>query len=55
MKVVFGDPNAKELKVCQNYVNKINALEPEMAGLSDARLCAKTSEFRLRLSRGNPG
>lgn len=52
MKVVFGDPNAKELKVCQNYVNKINALEPEMAGLSDARLCAKTSEFRLRLSKG---
>ena len=52
MKMVFGDPNAKELKICQGYVNKINALEPEMSGLSDARLCAKTDEFRLRLSKG---
>ena len=40
MKLVFGDPNKKELKVCQGYVDKINALEPEMSGLSDARLCA---------------
>ena len=52
MKLVFGDPNKKELKVCQGYVDKINALEPEMAGLSDARLCAKTQEFRLRLTKG---
>ncbi|WP_347567791.1 preprotein translocase subunit SecA, partial [Acidaminococcus fermentans] len=52
MKLVFGDPNKKELKVCQGYVDKINALEPEMAGLSDARLCAKTQEFKLRLSKG---
>ena len=52
MKLVFGDPNKKELKVCQSYVDKINALEPEMAGLSDARLCAKTQEFRLRLTKG---
>lgn len=52
MKMVFGDPNAKELKICQGYVNKINALEPEISGLSDARLCAKTDEFRLRLSKG---
>nr|WP_308664124.1 preprotein translocase subunit SecA [uncultured Acidaminococcus sp.] len=52
MKLVFGDPNKKELKVCQGYVDKINALEPEMAGLSDARLCAKTQEFRRRLTKG---
>ena len=52
MKMVFGDPNSKELKICQGYVNKINALEPEMAGLSDTRLRAKTDEFRLRLSKG---
>ena len=52
MKLVFGDPNKKELKVCQGYVDKINALEPEMSGLSDARLCAKTQEFKLRLSKG---
>ena len=52
MKRVFGDPSKKELKGCQGYVDKINALEPEMAGLSDARLCAKTQEFRLRLTKG---
>jgi preprotein translocase subunit SecA len=52
MKMVFGDPNKKELKICQGYVDKINALEPEMSGLSDARLRAKTDEFRLRLSKG---
>ena len=52
MKLVFGDPNAKELKVCRAYVNKINALEPDMQALSDARLRAKTDEFRLRLTKG---
>ena len=52
MKMVFGDPNKTELKVCQGYVDKINALEPEISGLSDARLRAKTDEFRLRLTKG---
>ncbi|MDO5596890.1 MAG: preprotein translocase subunit SecA [Acidaminococcus sp.] len=52
MKLVFGDPNKKELKVCQGYVDKINALEPEISGLSDARLRAKTDEFKLRLGKG---
>ena len=52
MKMVFGDPNKKELKVCQGYVDKINALEPEISGLSDASLRAKTDEFRLRLTKG---
>ena len=56
MKLVFGDPNKKELKVCQGYVDKINALEPEISGLSDARLCAKTQEFRAAAYQGgNPG
>ena len=52
MKMVFGDPNKKELKVCQGYVDKINALEPEISALSDARLRAKTDEFKLRLTKG---
>ena len=52
MKKIFGDPNAKELKICQGYVEQINALEPEMVKLSDASLNAKTSEFKLRLSKG---
>ena len=52
MKKIFGDPNAKELKLCQGYVEKINALEPDMAQLSDASLHGKTAEFKLRLSKG---
>ncbi len=52
MKKIFGDPNAKELKEDQVLVDKINALEPEMEKLSDARLCGKTDEFRQRLTKG---
>ena len=52
MILVAGTANKKELKVCQGYVDKINALEPEISGLSDARLRAKTDEFRLRLTKG---
>jgi len=52
MKKIFGDANAKELKYCQGYVEKINALEPDMEKLSDAKLCSKTDEFKLRLSKG---
>ena len=52
LKKIFGDANAKELKFCQGYVGKINALEPDMEKLSDAKLCAKTDEFKLRLSKG---
>lgn len=52
LKKIFGDANAKELKFCQGYVGKINALEPDMEKLSDAKLCAKTDEFKLRLAKG---
>ncbi len=52
MKLVFGAPNEKVLKVCHGSVGKSNALEPEISGLSDARLRAKTDEFKLRLGKG---
>ena len=52
MKKIFGDPNARELKEDQVLVDKINALEPEMEKLSDARLCGKTDEFKQRLAKG---
>ncbi len=52
MKKIFGDPNAKELKEDQVIVDQINALEPEMEKLSDARLCGKTDEFKQRLAKG---
>lgn len=46
---IFGDPNAREVKKAQLRVERINALEPEIAKLSDAHLRAKTDEFRKRL------
>ena len=42
----------KRLKALQGLVPDINALEPEMAALSDDALAAKTAEFRQRLDRG---
>ena len=52
IKKIFGDPNEKELKNIQPIVDKINALEPEMERMSSANLQAKTSEFKLRLQKG---
>ena len=50
IKKIFGDP--KELKNIRPIVDKINALEPDMERMSDANLQAKTSEFKLRLQKG---
>ena len=52
MKKIFGDSNEKELKICRGYVEQINMLESAMAKLSDASLYAKTSDFKLRLAKG---
>ena len=52
IKKIFGDPNEKELKNIRPIVDKINALEPDMERMSDANLQAKTSEFKLRLQKG---
>ena len=52
IKNIFGDPNEKELKNIRPIVDKINALEPDMERMSDANLQAKTSEFKLRLQKG---
>ena len=52
IKKIFGDPNEKELKNIRPIVDKINALEPDMERMSDANLQAKTSEFKLRLKKG---
>ena len=42
----------KKLKALQGLVPDINALEPEIARLSDDALRGKTAEFRARLDRG---
>ncbi|NCX04710.1 MAG: preprotein translocase subunit SecA, partial [Actinobacteria bacterium] len=44
--------DGKRVKALQGLVPDINALESEMAALTDAALQAKTGEFRSRLDRG---
>jgi preprotein translocase subunit SecA len=49
---IFGDPNAKELKRIQPYVDAVNALEPSIQTLTDEQLKEKTTEFKERLEKG---
>ena len=49
---VFGSKNERELKQIQPFVDKINALEPEVQALQDEQLKARTTEFRQRLAQG---
>jgi preprotein translocase subunit SecA len=46
---VFGTKNERVIKALMPNVQAINALEPEIAGLTDAELRAKTDEFRQRI------
>src|SRR6201747_1302117 len=48
----FGSPNARRVKGYQPRVDAINALEPEIAALSDEALQARTIEFRQQLADG---
>jgi preprotein translocase subunit SecA len=49
LKKIFGSRNERLLKQYGRVVREINALEPEIAKLSDAELRAKTDEFRKRI------
>ena len=49
---VFGSANDRKLKPYASRVAAINALEPEVAALSDEALRARTVEFRKRLAEG---
>jgi preprotein translocase subunit SecA len=49
---VFGTKHERDLKRMQPQIDAINALEGEMAPLSDSELRAKTDEFRARLEDG---
>src|SRR5918911_1220296 len=49
---LFGDSNEKELRRLQPLVERINALEPNFAALSDGELRDKTTEFRGRYLAG---
>ena len=46
---VFGTKNEREIKRLLPNVEAINALEPQMQGLSDEQLRAKTDAFRARI------
>ncbi len=49
---IFGSRNDRLLKQYRKIVERINALEPSLEGLSDEALKAKTQEFRERLAAG---
>ncbi len=51
LKKVFGSRNDRLLKQYSRTVRAINALEPQIAALSDDQLRAKTAEFRDRIAK----
>ena len=52
LKKVFGSRNERLLKQYMHSVRAVNALEPEIARLTDAALQAKTAEFKQRHANG---
>ncbi len=52
LKSVFGSRNDRVLRDLAPLVGRVNALEPEFEKLTDAKLRAKTEEFRGRLKKG---
>ena len=52
MEKIFGDLNTKEVKKVEKIVDKIEAYDEEMQGLTDEQLKAKTPEFKERLKNG---
>jgi preprotein translocase subunit SecA len=49
---LFGSANDRRIKSYQPRVDEINALEPELAALSDEQLRARTAEFRKQFAEG---
>jgi preprotein translocase subunit SecA len=49
---IFGSSNERRVKGYRPRVEAINALEPEIAALSDAELRARTEDFRRQLQEG---
>ncbi|MFA4986786.1 MAG: preprotein translocase subunit SecA [Candidatus Brocadiia bacterium] len=52
IRLLFGDPNQRELKRVWPVVHKVTALEPRMHALTDEQLRAYTDEFKKRLADG---
>ena len=51
---MFGSKNERELKKLQPFVEAINALEPDMKAMSEARLKDQTTRLKTRLDNGEP-
>src|SRR3979490_2583795 len=49
---LFGSSNDRRIKAYQPRVDAINALEPQVAALSDEALKARTAEFRQQIAAG---
>ena len=49
---IFGSRNDRLIKQYRKTVERINALEPSLEGLSDEQLRAKTQEFKDRVAAG---
>ncbi|GAB6049319.1 preprotein translocase subunit SecA [Hydrogenophilus islandicus] len=52
LKKIFGSRNDRLIKEYRKVVERINALEPTVASLSDQELQGKTAEFKTRLENG---
>ena len=52
LKTLFGSRNDRVIRRMRKEVERINALEPSIAALSDVDLRAKTDEFKKRLAQG---
>ncbi len=51
---IFGSANDRRVKRYQPLVDQINALEPEVAALTDDQIKSRTAEFRQQLENGTP-
>ena len=51
-KKVFGTPNDRKVKAVRPLIDKINALEPEFAALTDEGIKEKTQELAERAMKG---
>ncbi|MCL1856800.1 MAG: preprotein translocase subunit SecA [Kiritimatiellaeota bacterium] len=52
LKKVFGTKHTRDVKKLRPLVERINAVEAEYQGLSEAALKAKTAEFKERVAKG---
>lgn len=53
VRKTFGSRNERLIKRFRKAVENINALEPQMAALSDSELASKTVEFKGKLKAGS--